>query len=97
VIDSPTQGVIVPFHEEGIELIAQLCAAYDLSANFHLLRKAQRYAVNLFQWELDSLTRSGAIYEAQKGTGVLCLQEGFYSDEFGLTLDGGGGMEATFA
>ncbi len=97
VIDSPTQGVIVPFHQEGIDLIAQLCAAYDLSADFHLLRKAQRYAVNLFQWELDRLTRSGAIYEAQKGTGVLCLQDGFYSDEFGLTLEGGGEMEATFA
>jgi CRISPR-associated endonuclease/helicase Cas3 len=97
VIDSPTQGVIVPYRQEGKELIAQICAAFELSAEFLLLRKAQRYAVNLFRWELDSLTRSGAIYEAQAGTGVLCMQEGFYSEEFGLLLEGGAEMEATFA
>jgi CRISPR-associated endonuclease/helicase Cas3 len=97
VIDSPTQGLIVPFGEEGEEVIAALCAAYDLAVEFQLLRKAQRFSVNVFAWERDVLARSGAIYEAQAGAGVFCLQEGFYSDEFGLTLDSSGRMEGMIA
>jgi CRISPR-associated endonuclease/helicase Cas3 len=97
VIDSPTQGLIVPFGEEGKDLIAALCAAYDLAAEFQLLRKAQRFSVNVFAWERDALERSRAIYEAQQGAGVFCLQEGFYSNEFGLTLDSSGPMEGIFA
>jgi CRISPR-associated endonuclease/helicase Cas3 len=96
-IDSPTQGLIVPFGTEGKDLIAALSAAYDLAVEFHLLRRAQRFAVNVFDWERDALARSGAIYEAQTGTGVFCLREGFYSNEFGLTLDGSGRMEGMFA
>ncbi len=97
VIDSQTQGIIVPFGPAGRDLVAALSAAHDLAVEFQLLRKAQRFAVNAFQWEIDSLTRSGAIYEAQAGTGVFCLLVGFYSDEFGLTLDGSGRMESMIA
>jgi len=97
VIDSQTQGIIVPFGAEGRDLVAALSAARDLAVEFQLLRKAQRFAVNTFQWEMDSLTRSGAIYEVQAGTGVFCLLEEFYSDEFGLTLDGSGRMESMIA
>jgi CRISPR-associated endonuclease/helicase Cas3 len=97
VIDGQTQGVIVPFREGGMNLITMLCAAHDLAVEFHLLRKAQRFAVNVFPHEMEALTQSGAIYEAQAGTGVFCLREGFYSDEFGLTLDGSGRMESMIA
>jgi CRISPR-associated endonuclease/helicase Cas3 len=97
VIDGPTQGVIVPFREDGKALIAALSAAYDLAVEFQLLRKAQRFAVNLFQWEKDMLARSGAICEVQPGTGLFCLQGEFYSDEFGLTLDSSGRMESMIA
>jgi CRISPR-associated endonuclease/helicase Cas3 len=97
VIDSQTQGIIVPFGAEGRDLVAALSSARDLAVEFQLLRKAQRFAVNTFQWEMDSLTRSGAIYEVQAGTGVFCLLEEFYSDEFGLTLDGSGRMESMIA
>jgi CRISPR-associated endonuclease/helicase Cas3 len=96
-IDSPTQGIIVPFGAEGKDLVAALSAARDLAVEFQLLRKAQRFAVNTFQWEMESLTRSRAIYEVQAGTGVFCLLEEFYSDEFGLTLDGSGRMESMIA
>ncbi|WP_216841053.1 CRISPR-associated helicase Cas3' [Acidobacterium sp. S8] len=97
VIDNQMQGIIVPFGAEGKNLVAALSAARDLAVEFQLLRKAQRFAVNTFQWEMDSLTRSGAIYEVQAGTGVFCLLEEFYSDEFGLTLDGSGRMESMIA
>jgi CRISPR-associated endonuclease/helicase Cas3 len=97
VIDSPTQGVIVPFEKEGKDLVAALSAARDFAVEFQQLRKAQRFAVNVFQWEMDSLIRNKSIYEVQVGTGVFCLREEFYSDEFGLTLDGSGRMESLFA
>lgn len=97
VIDSPTQGVIVPFGKEGNDLINSLSAAYDVAIEFQLLRNAQRFAVNLYQHEWDRLTESHAIKEVQKGTGVFRLLDGFYSEEFGLTLDGSGRMESMIA
>jgi hypothetical protein len=53
--------------------------------------------VNVFPYELKALGSKGAIYEAQAGTGVLCLHEGFYSDEFGLALNGRERMEGMIA
>jgi CRISPR-associated endonuclease/helicase Cas3 len=78
-------------------LIAALSAAYDLEVEFQLLRRAQRFAVNVFEWEKNVLARSGAIYEVQPGAGLFCLREEFYSDEFGLTLDNSGKMESMIA
>jgi CRISPR-associated endonuclease/helicase Cas3 len=94
VIDKSTQGVIVPFGEEGNELINALSAAPNLAVEFQLLRKAQRFAVDLYQHEWASLTRSQAIKEVQQGTGVFRLLKEYYSDEFGLTLDDSGKMES---
>jgi len=96
-IDTQTQGIVVPFGTLGKDLIAALCAARDLAVEFQLLRKAQRFAVNVFQWEMDSLTRNKSIYEVQAGTGMFCLREEFYSSEFGLTLDDSGKMESMIA
>ncbi len=96
-IDCQTQGVVVPFRKEGMDLIAELSAAHDLALEFRLLRRAQMYSVNVFQHEMESLKRNDAVYEAQSGTGVLCLREGFYSDEFGLALDGSERMESLIA
>ncbi len=92
-IDSVTQGVVVPFGEKGQEIVNLLCSTRDLDRQFRLLREAQQYSVNLFPHEFSSLQLKGAIHEAQLGTGVLCLQPGFYSEEFGLDLEGMGRME----
>jgi CRISPR-associated endonuclease/helicase Cas3 len=96
-IDVKTQGVIVPFRKEGKDLIVELSAAHDLASEFRLLRRAQMFSVNVFQHEMESLKRNGAVCEAQRGTGILCLREGFYSDEFGLALDGSERMESMIA
>jgi CRISPR-associated endonuclease/helicase Cas3 len=96
-IDSQTQGIIVPYGKEGKDLAAALSAARDLAVEFQLIRKAQRFAVNVFEHEMKALTRSGAIYEVQAGTGVFCLREEFYSDEFGLMLEGSERMESMIA
>jgi CRISPR-associated endonuclease/helicase Cas3 len=96
-IDSVTQGVIVPFGDAGSDLIAKLSATHDLPSQFRLLRQAQHYTVNLFQHEISALDGNGAIVEAQPGTGVRCLRPGFYSDEYGLDLDGNVRMESIIA
>jgi len=77
VIDGQTQGVIVPFGKYGKDLIAALSAAHDLAVEFQLLRKAQRFAPNVFEWEMDSLTGSGAIHEVQAGTGSSACGRNF--------------------
>ena len=89
--------MIVPFGEKGKDLIAVLSTAHDLAIEFQLLPKAQRFAVNAFQWEMDSLTRSGAICEVQTGTGCSDCERGFIRKAFELTLDGSGRMESLIA
>ena len=96
-IDCQTQGVVVPFRKEGRDLIAELSAAEELASEFHLLRKAQQFTVNIFQHEKEHLCQKGAVYEVQPGTGILCLRDEFYSDEFGLSLDGRERMESLIA
>jgi CRISPR-associated endonuclease/helicase Cas3 len=76
-------------------LIAELSAAHDLALEFQLLRKAQQFTVNVFPHEMETLNRNGAVY--QPDIGVFCLREGFYSEEFGLALDGSVRMESIFA
>lgn len=93
VIDTATQGVVVPFGEAGKEVINLLCSTQNLGGQFRLLRWAQQFTVNLFPHEISSLQQKGAIEEAQLGTGVLYLHSGFYSEEFGLDLEGKGRME----
>lgn len=84
VIDSVTRGVVVPY-QEGEGLIAELCGAPEpeFEKQRKLLKKAQRYSVNLFAHEFDQLYRTGAIREVQPGAGIYHLDEQFYSEEFG--------------
>lgn len=93
-IDSPTQGVIVPFGDAGKELIADLCAAYEVEKQYELLRRAQQFTVNVFSWELEKLQKAGAVYPVQQGTGILHLDPRYYSAEFGLVTEPVNLMEA---
>ena len=96
-IDCQTQGVVVPFGKKGLDLIAELCSTQNLASELRILRRAQRFTVNVFPHEMETLKRKDAVYEAQPGTGVLCLREEFYSNEFGLALDGGEITESLIA
>jgi CRISPR-associated endonuclease/helicase Cas3 len=83
VIDSATRGVIVPYGKEGKAIIAELCSSPDLTRMSRLLRRAQRYAVNLFPHEFQRLAKLNAIYEVQPGAGIYYLDERNYSDKLG--------------
>lgn len=85
VIDSAAQGIIVP-HERGVEIIAGLSGSNDITGEKELLTEAQRYSVSCFANTLRDLEREGAIVDIQ-GSGILCLQEGYYDSHLGVTTE----------
>lgn len=82
VIDSASRGIIVPY-EDGEALINELCKASELGKQYELLKKAQRYSVNLFMNDFDSLIKKGAIHEVQENASVYYLVKEYYSNDFG--------------
>ena len=86
VIDAPTHAVIVPYGE-GTELIAKLCGEWNPQEMHRTLQKAQRYSVNVFPNVWDKLQKENALYETIEGSGIYYLDERYYNDEFGLSLD----------
>jgi len=84
-IDSYTQGVIVPYGE-GKEIITALCASQDITREFKLIKKAQRFAVNCYAHTIKKLDAIGAIYNIQD-SGVYYLDDEYYSVSFGLSLE----------
>lgn len=85
-IDAPTHAVIVPYGE-GAKLIAKLCGAWNPKEMYDAKKKAQRYSVNVFPNVWDKLQKENALYETIEGSGIYYLNERYYNDEFGLSLD----------
>jgi CRISPR-associated endonuclease/helicase Cas3 len=85
-IDAPTRGIIVPYGQEGKDLIGELCAAFDVEKQYELLRRAQQYTVNVFPHELKRLQEQQAVHAIQEGVDILYLHTSYYSNAFGLGL-----------
>lgn len=88
-IDAPTQAVIVQYGA-GRELVAELCSVaseFDAHRYYELLRKAQKYSVNVFPNVWKKLLEQGAVHEVQLGHGIYYLEETYYSEDFGLTTE----------
>ena len=85
-IDAPTHAVIVPYGE-GVELIAKLCGEWAPKEMYDAKKKAQRYSVNVFPNVWDKLQKENALHETIQGSGIYYLNERYYNDEFGLSLD----------
>ena len=83
VIDQISRGVVVPFCEEGQRLINELCSKQDLDKQIGLLKKAQRFSVNLYPYEFEEMANKHAIAEVQKGAGIYYLDAQYYSPKFG--------------
>ena len=83
VIDSPTQGIVVPYGDIGKEIVADLCGAFELEKQYKLIKKAQRYSVNLYPEEFKKLADMKVVHEVQEGTGVFHLDGRYYSNKFG--------------
>ena len=88
-ISSPTKSVIVPYDEEGEEIIAKLNENLSLRELNRVLKKSQRFVVNVFECEYQKLKESELLFELFN-EGIIAVRPEGYSDEFGLSLDGQG-------
>ncbi|HEV2132627.1 MAG TPA: CRISPR-associated helicase Cas3' [Terracidiphilus sp.] len=84
-----TQGIVVPYSDEGRRIVNQLAASFDLESEWQLLRKAQRFTLSVYASKFKELANKGAVYEVQPGSGVYCLRSEFYDSAFGLRLQAG--------
>lgn len=81
VIDSKTKSVIVPYNEQAEEIIAELESDISPHEASELLRKAQKYTVNIYAGTECILNENGALH-------LNILDKRFYNKEFGVTLEG---------
>ncbi|MBI3168428.1 MAG: CRISPR-associated helicase Cas3' [Chloroflexi bacterium] len=77
VIDSKTQGVIVPYGE-GKEIIGELKKEQDIEKRYKLLRRAQKYSINLYFKKFNQLRENGVIQEVQKDLEIYYMEEIYY-------------------
>lgn len=84
-----TQGVVVPYSDEGREIVSRLAASFDLEAEWQLLREAQRFTLSVYASQLKRLINHQAVYEVQPGSGVYCLHSELYDSAFGLREQAG--------
>jgi len=86
-IDSPTQGVVVPWGKVGADLIGRLHGAYDISLEGELLREAQQFTVNVFPHVFDKLSKAEALHLIKEGVRIYSLDPRYYSKQFGLATE----------
>ena len=83
VIPENTVSVIVPYGE-GRQLLARLLAGGGTGEMIMLLRKLQRYTVNLYETAYRALLQQGGLCFYPE-YGVTVLREAYYSGETGVT------------
>jgi CRISPR-associated endonuclease/helicase Cas3 len=86
-IDAPTRSVIVRYGDEGKDLVNQLCSAFEVVKQYALIKKAQQYSVNLFPYEYEKLAEQNALYRVQEETEIFYLDNKYYSEQFGLSME----------
>lgn len=85
VIDAPTLGIIVPYESEGKEIITELFNQFAYEKRSKLLKRAQRYTVNVYDQLLQQLIKQNAIRQVPE-IGVYVLTDSrFYHPAFGLS------------
>lgn len=92
VIHDLTTSVIVPYGDEGKDIIAELNGERRIEELTRLLRRSQQYTINLFKYEHDQLDKNAGLESCLDGH-VLVLKEGAYSEEFGLDLQNESGFD----
>ncbi len=77
-IESLGKSVIVA-HNESVELIEKLKSTYNFTEKNSILKKLQRYTVNLFLTD-----KTNGIYPLEEH-GIFVLREGYYDETFGVS------------
>lgn len=83
VIEDHGVAVVVPY-KKGKDIIAALCADASYYEKISVLRKAQRYMVNLSQSKFKKLLEK-EIIKYYPETDTWILKEGYYSDVYGVS------------
>ncbi|MED3499662.1 CRISPR-associated helicase Cas3' [Brevibacillus agri] len=86
VIDDQTTTVLVPYGEEGKEMIARLNGDETIENLSRLLRRAQQYTISLFSYEREQLVKNDGLVSLLDGK-ILALKESAYSGEYGLDVE----------
>lgn len=86
-IDAPTRSVIVGYGDEGRELVEQLCSIFEVEKQYALIKKAQQYSVNLFPYEFEKLDKQNALYRVQEETEIFYLDDKYYCEQFGISME----------
>lgn len=84
VIEDDTLGIIVPYGKGG-ELTDALRSAASIEDKRRLLREVQRYAVNVYAYQLDGLSHTRAIQRLDE-LGVYVLERDHYHPQLGVSL-----------
>lgn len=84
VIPDYTTSVIVPYGA-GKDIIAELNGNKSIEDLSKLLRKAQQYTVNLYNYEKDQLIKENGLVSLIDGK-IFALKEGAYNEKYGLDL-----------
>jgi CRISPR-associated endonuclease/helicase Cas3 len=84
VIAPGQTSVIVPYGKSK-KLVDKYVAESDIDKKRKHLCELGRYSVSLYKYQIDELSKHGALYELD---GLTILSDGFYDDEFGINLEG---------
>lgn len=86
VIGKNTETILVPYNQEAKELILELNQNQEDEIYRMLLRKAQKYTVDVFPYMRKALEKNGALF--QLISGVITLREEYYDQKIGIKLEG---------
>jgi CRISPR-associated endonuclease/helicase Cas3 len=88
-IDAPADGIVVPYGAEGQRLVDGLLQSdADPNRQRELVRKAQRYTVNVFPQTMARLEQAHAVREISASTRIRLLADArFYDPQVGLTTE----------
>ncbi|MEG0897771.1 MAG: CRISPR-associated helicase Cas3', partial [Ruthenibacterium sp.] len=88
VFEDNTCDVLVPYGE-GAQIIADFAsthALYDTAYQAKLIRKAARFCVSLYEYEIKRVRDAGGIHTLCGGA-ITVLCPGFYENEIGFSMD----------
>ncbi|WP_243647015.1 CRISPR-associated helicase Cas3' [Scopulibacillus darangshiensis] len=94
VIDNNTTSLLVPY-KEGADIIAEFNEDLSIQDFSVLLKQSQQYTVNIYERELNELSKNNNIVYLRDGK-ILVLRENAYDLDFGVNIEGDGKMETHF-
>ena len=81
------KSIIVNYDDISNEIINKLRSEESKVIRSNLLRQAQHYSINTYQFE--GLRDDGAIAEVFEGSGIYYLLDGYYDQKYGLIYERG--------